>query len=764
MSVLFILDLYKIDNKEAVVAKRGPRDIQQLKHRISRHLKSNNSSILRVRFNRQALLNRFSYFFGVNGVLPLEHLIPRVIYKDLVNQTLPDWLTDERIMQLGLLKGQAEIMVDSDSLIDKIFRTCSPEIFTDDFLLYIQVSQEQSKAFWDVLIIGEVKQRLVENLQRSFKLNEPLATLFVEHLLKAKTPAEFFTLLAYQQHQELLRKSIGVLPLSSPLPARSLPLELLSLPVISLKEKAAKELPAKNIKALEEICRLVDKEQIEASAIAHLIVAPWPLVLKKLTSLIDGNPNLISDKLKIKLQSFGDRGSNELANKIIDQIKLNHFSPLPDNNKTTTNEVINWSKKYFELLHQQFLSKKPVDETFNLSFSSWLLNQEARVARSGNDWRVFSQRVDEFLTKDYLVVICMVDALSALHQDLLLEKVKSVDHMSVTSETLFAPLPTLTEIGKMALITGTQTCDLPSDQETAIRKIYKNHLPEDESLKFVKSWKPASDHIDEKTRLVVFLENRIDEHLHNCVDYKKHQSDVSAILGQLMRSISSWKTDAAHMNRDVVFLITADHGMTVTQTSYCGVNLGESKERVFKVPNDYTSEHDDFAFVSPGGNNSYLIAKKRMRLTDNALLSHGGVTPEEVLIPFVTLSSRQRDEIKQPLEIALINNKACRLKGRCWQITIELNASVLVENICIKFDAPLIGEEVLQALDGNGSRLLPLNFSSDNEQSGPIEFSLSVSYDIEGVYEVNNKSFSCVLPEPLIDKDETTQGFEDMFN
>ena len=558
MSIIFVVDLFGIDNQEAIIAERSPAAIEQLRQRISQHLKSDDKTVLRIRFNNVALFNRFSYFQGLTGVLPVKHLIPRSSYRNLVNEALPDWLTDELIMQLGLLKGQAEIAVDSDNLIDKILRSCSAELFTDDFLVYIKVLQEQSKAFWQLLIISDVQQRVVENLQQIFKFNEALSILFVEHLLKAKTAKDFFILLAYQQHQELLRKSFSALQLSSPLPPRSLPTQLLTLPVISLTEKAAKKLPVKNYKALEELCRLVEKEQIEASSIAQLIISPWPLVLDKLTFLVNRNPQFISNELKIKLQGFNDKGANKLVNTISEHIELSSFGPLSDT--TPTNEVISWSKGYFEFIHQQFLSKQQVDDRLGPSFSNWVLKQSARIARSNNDWRVFSKRVNNFLAEDYLVVICMVDALSALHQDLIVESAKTVEHLSVASETLFAPLPTLTEIGKMALITGTETSNLPSDQEMAIRETYKEYLPEQDSLKFVKSWKSASDHIDEKTNLVVFLENRIDERLHECVDYEKHRSDVGVVLTQMMRSIDNWKKDAAYMNREVVFLITADHG------------------------------------------------------------------------------------------------------------------------------------------------------------------------------------------------------------
>jgi len=263
--------------------------------------------------------------------------------------------------------------------------------------------------------------------------------------------------------------------------------------------------------------------------------------------------------------------------------------------------------------------------------------------------------------------------------------------------------------------------------------------------------------------LLIFFENRIDERLHDCVDFEKHRKDVSLVLRQLMESIERWSKDAAYLHRDVVFLITADHGMTVAQSKYQGEQLGEAKERVFIVPSECSREPDGFALINTGRNKSYLVPKARVGLTDDALLTHGGLTPEEVLIPFVTLSSKQAEMGSTPLRVNMLSDKCQRINDKAWQIEAELVADVFVENINLKFKAPLIGEVSTTAMSKGESRRLFLNFSSNNEQVGMIELAVELSYDREGAHEVNSKVFPCLLPEPLISKDSATQGFEGMF-
>jgi len=127
MSVQFIIDTFHIDSDGAVVAEAEPHAIEQLRNRINQHLKSDNESVLRIRFNSKALFNRFSYFEGLHGVLATQSLIPRSVYRDAVQMILPEWLSNELIIQLGLLDHSIDGSADSD-LIDRIIISCSPQV------------------------------------------------------------------------------------------------------------------------------------------------------------------------------------------------------------------------------------------------------------------------------------------------------------------------------------------------------------------------------------------------------------------------------------------------------------------------------------------------------------------------------------------------------------------------------------------------------------------------------------------------------------
>lgn len=763
MAVLFVLDTFGIDSEQAISAENNLQAIAQLRQTINQHLKNGDENLLRVRFRSKALYERFTDFEGLEHVLPTQRLLPRSVYRNRVNEVLPDWLNNELIVQLNLLNNQ-ESENSEYPLIDLVIRACGNELLSQDFIAFIETLKNQPEAFWQLLSVSDVKQRFIEHFLFAFDFSDDLAVLFLDRISKSRPVDLFLMLLAYEQYQDLLRKKFAQFQINMALPPKSLPTLLLSVPLLELKEQNAKELPFKCINALEELARYVEKGKAEASDVASLIVAPWPTLLNKLAELSQRNSQLISSQLIAQLESFHDEQANQLAETFKRQMNLIRFSPLSDD--ATTDEVLRWSEGYFELIRQQFSTNQTVNETLNLSFTKWLTNQSARIARSDSDWRQFSKRVESFLQQGYLVVVCIVDALSALNQDLLLESAAQVEHLDLRSEILFAPLPTLTEIGKMAIVTGKPTSQLPNDQEAAIRQRYQAYLPEKDSLKVIKSWKSVAEHkhIDENTNLVVFFENRIDERLHDCVDFTKHRKDVSPILKQTMTSIDNWKKDAGYMNRDVVFFITADHGMTVTQSDYQGAALGEVKERVFKTKNSVVNDAEDFVFLPQGPDSGYMVPKGRVRLNDNALLTHGGLTPEEVLVPFVTLSSRQPEVIKTPVELNLLNDKCQRIADKSWQLSVELSASVMVRNISLKLESPLIGEESVAEIGAGASQKLLLSFSGSSDQSGLTYITIHLSYDRDGAHEFNTKQFSCLFPESLIEKDMATQGFEDMFN
>lgn len=210
----------------------------------------------------------------------------------------------------------------------------------------------------------------------------------------------------------------------------------------------------------------------------------------------------------------------------------------------------------------------------------------------------------------------------------------------------------------------------------------------------------------------------------------------------------------------MVFFITADHGMTVTQADYLGQPLGEISERFFKLKSAQTPLPPDFIHFE-----NYAIAKKRLRLVPNALLTHGGLTPEEVLIPFVTLTTKTPEPAKTSIEITLKNSQARLISPQNWQVDLCLTANKTVSDIRVEANGIFQGKTSIDSLRANKTQELIFTFSASNQQEGRTEMELTIFY-----CDLNLKSSEKILKiiavdflPSLIEKDSSAQSFEDMF-
>ncbi len=760
MPVQFVIDTFGVDSEQAINAPGDANAIHQLRQQISQHLKNENADILRIRFKSMALYQRFKDFEGLLQVLPTIKITPKSLYRDRVNEVLPQWLSNDLIVELGLLETDVE--EDSLFLLDRILRACHSDLLSVDFLSFIEAVKSMPQSFWRLLAIPEIYNRFCEHVSLAFDFNPTLADLFWQSLSSSRCVRDLMAQLAYEQQLDQLKKVFTQLHLHISLPPKSLSHVLLKVPVITLPENEAKELPDKCVQALQEWCsRCTEQNPEELSDILALIIAPWPKLLICLDELIQTYPFFITEPLITHLLSFNDKEALQMAERLKAQIERSDLMPLVEN--ASVDEVMEWSERYFDLLRSQFLNEQSVNSELNESFTDWIIKQSPRIARSNCHWKKFSERLESYLQQDYIVVVCFIDALSALNRDLLQKELDQLEHLDLSNETLFAPLPTLTEVGKMAVITGQSSEQLPSDQETAIRQRYQDYLPKEDALKVFKSWKTKDEHINDNTNLVVFFENRIDERLHECVSFEKHRKDITPIIKQTCKSIEKWRADAGRMNRNIVFFITADHGMTVVSDYYEGKSLGEVKERVFKSSEVNLTDKSDL-YLLKQNKQSYIVPKKRIGLTPNARLTHGGLTPEEVLIPFVTLTTRLPDVIKMPLEIKALNKSCQRISDNEWQLDVELHANVSVKTIKITLESPFVCHEFITAISRGVTQKTLLHFSAASEQSGYTEITICLNYEREGANEVNKHQISCFFPESLIEKDAATKGFEDMFS
>ncbi len=151
MSVQFILDYFHIDNEPAIEVQANEENVTLQTQRIFQHLRENSLELLRIRLTSEVLFRRFRDFEGWENVLPTIQLIPRLLLAAKLEMILPDWLSNEKIVDLNLLKSES-FEPRFNSFEENLLAVCHLNLISgNDFGEFIQALSQQNSAFITML-------------------------------------------------------------------------------------------------------------------------------------------------------------------------------------------------------------------------------------------------------------------------------------------------------------------------------------------------------------------------------------------------------------------------------------------------------------------------------------------------------------------------------------------------------------------------------------------------------------------------------------
>lgn len=768
MSVLFIVDSFKMADDDDALLVTHPKQVANIRARIHQHLLNPSTPPLKICVSH-ALFQRFKSFEGMQGV-QVRYLCPTSQLANLLGEIPPRWLTDELIMSLHLLDCSPlpeeirEIEYGAGQVLGLLH---SALLQPQSMSVFYQVLHELPATFISLLRLEPIQARLIQSLQPLIKLD--CIQLLMPILLETTSIPNTLDALACEQVHEAMRRIVYEHPtiLEFPIAPRQFDKNLLTcLPIITIAEADAQALPTQVIKLLEILARQIRANTYSEHILAELIVVAWPTVLARLTELVTDEPQLASRALIEALYALEDNQATILANKVAKYAHLIPCEPLPET--ATVETAKQWSWQYLDYARREFLCQQEPSEAISFSFTHWLINQQARIMRSDADWRKVSTLTTQYLATNHLVILCMVDALGALNMDMMTQELKQLDNLSFDEQVLFAPIPTLTEVAKMAILTGKNVTDLPSDSETALRQHYAQYLDSPSALKIAKSWREFKDNLETETKLFVCFENRIDERLHGCTSFDKHRKDIEIIAKQLARLIQDWLIDATQLQRELVVLITADHGVTSIAQKYAVSNdLGEVGERTIKVKQSLSAIAEPFEFLpQQNASGGYLVPKQRIRIGGNTPLTHGGLSPEEVLIPLLIITKGV--PLNSETIITLKSEETyCPILNGEWQVNLILiSHAIPVDKVKIVAKYPFTGEEgPMGPLRVYEKKWVRLKFTSAIEQAGQVQVPISILYYRSDTQETDNieTMLRLHLSTQMLEKDDKTRAFNEMF-
>ncbi len=770
MSALLIFDQYGMDEEPALTVQTD--NITAIRESLRKALlQGQGTTGLRVRM-RPEYRHYFADFIGMYGMDCLD-IKPRLEFKKRFNLVLPAWVDDGLLANLGFDLLSDDLNIWADDIAGWILYKLEPELINpESWLSFCHSVIKPRLRNSGLLKIYEIRQRLIDVTQK-FLPSSAMANTFIDKIISHSVPEQVIINWGRQQLYETIRSFSNTCPMA--LPPRTEPVDFIkALPFIFISaEDAGSQLVSTILRLLKNTLDNVEHKLVPADQLAELVLVDWPAIMTLLVERFNNSRMVLaSEKLLHVLDGF----SSQEAIGLKELIKQQLASCTPLLETADMKSAKTWIDNYLNYTLNRFLIGQEPDDIVSSSFSAWVLQQQARIARSDMDWRQVSVAIrDDLSATNNRIIVCMMDGLSALHNsqivEILSECLKSED-LFFEKRFLIAPYPTLTEIGKNAVLTGKPVNETNGSLNSRLHQSYKDFLENQDSIQIIKGWTDHEFYVPEKTRLLVYLENRIDDYLHGCPDYGKLYGEIEVVIKQLAKDIGRWISQSLKHGFDPVVFVTADHGVSYIRNSACNDFssssdfIGDYSERniaLYSGLSNYSS-NKDFVKTEAQGKH-YVFPLRRIRLQGSNPLSHGGLTPEELLIPYISLRKKVKHSSNEVLMVSLKKENALALKDG-WQLELNLQACCMIQSIRLEVAHPFVGVSGPHGpLQQDESITVMLNIATDLPQEGFIQVALIANFFRP---DMNLNTQICFnldvhFPPRLLDKDAQTQAFDAMF-
>jgi len=351
-------------------------------------------------------------------------------------------------------------------------------------------------------------------------------------------------------------------------------------------------------------------------------------------------------------------------------------SPPPAN--ITDENIKDWINKYFDFyLYTRQINRPRNTQNFVDTFEKFLLKHYSKPAEFFTQHSILTlrQKIEEYLKINRKILLVIVDGLSyAYYKEI--EKIFRKE-----CSFLFSTLPTITEINKKRILSG--LFDIGESYEQIIAKIYRNYRYKETN----------SDQIDleaflaEDLDLYIYWENQFDSYIHQSKAFDKRVKDHVEILLKISKHIEKFLDEGG------IIILIGDHGYTTLPnepnnkiiTPVEGIKI--THNRVLKTDSTTGNNHSI--------NNVYWI-NKNVAVPEgyhyfNSLprgATHGGVTPEEVVVPFLIIE--KIEESLKPLKFKIADGKYLRRKKHATRLIIINPNMFMVKVTLIKFMPSII--------------------------------------------------------------------------
>jgi hypothetical protein len=313
---------------------------------------------------------------------------------------------------------------------------------------------------------------------------------------------------------------------------------------------------------------------------------------------------------------------------------------------------------------------KLVEEYANV-YSDWLFDSYSDIIQSGikTNYNITNKIHDEL--SDSSVIWLIIDGFPSVYTETLNSILKSHGINKIQESYNFAAIPTITEIGMPTQLGGVfpQSEGYTNNKEEALKRAFKF-----KNVIFKNSIKHFGGALDSDFDLCCLHWHEIDEFMHkedNHIDTRRID-EIKRLLNARIKQIS--KVIKASTDKKIKLIISTDHGstkcltkgLTIKNSSLLEACKDNPKERCVELTKTLSKAHLD-------ENEIYYLKKEVSRNVKDWALArgyryfgrfdygyrHGGLTPEETIVPFLICEVAQNEIL--PIKVIVSGDVDLRL-------------------------------------------------------------------------------------------------------
>lgn len=733
---------------------------------------------------RTYILDRISWehfrsIRSARGVRLLEYT-PRRQIQVLIAAELPAWLSDDAVVAWKLLQrpGPATLVKgDWPATLSEWLFPCITDATTLQEWL---VAAATAKDVPEPLALPQVLDWLYERFRQLAAPVIPLAEVIAdlaEQMRETAAPASF---------AKALIRRCALLPLIRPSVDRAL-----SVP--GLGSESAQDIARAKYVPLPfplpepmhaEVCRQMSRAvrtaQLERPETFEQVVttlnALWDGVSDELDRWLQVNPRGMSETAARHLSGLPGFDSDETAKRLIEL-----FSPPPKVDRWTDldDSFDQWVNAYAGYIERMFYRRtlpQPGDDPAE-PFSKWVKgNPTVFFNHPDKGYFCVAGLVQRALQAGRPVILVLVDAL-AIHVagEALAAFTAEFDKQPTSLRYSFSPVPTITEVCKEAILGGILPEECTGNLSQTILRRYELRK---EQLQLAAHWQDAERvRVTKNVRLLVYRDNRLDDNLSTFTSYRALRESFAPTISSIAKLVGQWVEEFRHWHdAPPLVLLTGDHGFTFgpktdlasgrTSGSHRCVELGEG------LPEDSELRDDSFTFLDRetfhlrGG---YLVARGRVTGSGTMsgwTLSHGGLLPEEVIVPVIEWYG---DQQAAPFPDLTVPAGALRDRGQ-WVFTLHLRNNNPVQTNGGRIRVTLAGEGTGPAkqyppLRSGASAHIPVEVSGEDVlNASEIVFEVTLSpRGTDCAVKDLVRHVNVTRARQFIERTKDQAAFEDMF-